>query len=167
MLFQALKSHIYDNIKLQVKFMRVQRNWPGLEESWKINLWSQFLAWTSWTLAKIVQNFTWVAFYKQYRIFFLLLNQYAASWHGLHGLKIEVLKISLGWPFTGNREHLFFNPYVAFWHGLHGLSKMFSQSWIKSLKSMPKAASTGWFFSTLWNFFCKSVKSVSRCRILI
>ena len=44
-------------------------------------------------------------------------------WQGLHGLKIEVLKISPGWPFTGNREHFFFNPYVAFWHGLHGLSK--------------------------------------------
>ena len=29
----------------------------------------------------------------------------------------------------------------------------FKQSWWKSVKSMPKAAATGWFFNTLWNFF--------------
>jgi hypothetical protein len=42
-------------------------------------------------------------------------------WHGLHGLKIKVLKISPVWSFTSNIEHIFSDMYVAFWHGLHGL----------------------------------------------
>ena len=49
------------------------------------------------------------------------LTQGRRFWHGLHGLRIKLLKISPGWSFTSIREQIFLNTYVASGHGLHGL----------------------------------------------
>ena len=43
----------------------------------------------------------------------------------------------------------------------------FLNFYLKSVKSMPKAATTGFFFNNFWNFFSKSVKSVSKSHVSI
>ena len=50
------------------------------------------------------------------------LTQGCRLWHGLHGLKVKLIKISPEWSLVSLAKYIFSDMYVAFRHGLHGLT---------------------------------------------
>ena len=93
----------------------------------------QFPALTSQTCADMNKNFNRVVFhsiniirssriYKKSLRVLKKLTQGRRLWHGLHGLKVKLIKISPEWSLVSLAKYIFSDMYVAFRHGLHGLT---------------------------------------------